>query len=375
MKSLCLLLIVCAGACLPAVVQEDYTLSVNDKTVYDLCASLADQSRVGLLADATAMQLLQKKISIKAKDVVWADVQFLLSDSYGLSVTLDDSYLRLRARAEDVDSISGQIAVYDMRLLCSYANMHPGPHLGIPVPDADIGNICTEIAGESDYEAEDFADLLDDMLNVSEERAEFSVRNGQICTLAEADTHQKINEILSTLEDAAARQLHCRIYDVTDKKAQLGQQHVLSATDWQALNARHCIGNFTLLNQVRNHYFCGAVHAYISDLDVVGDNYDPVIARIGSGLVVDVDGEMTVAGVVLTLQAQFVSEPSFATKRVSNGAGQAITTLKEPQIDVAQTQDARLVPYNGAALLRLGDKIYALECMGTAPQAMNVFKK
>ncbi len=368
MKRIFLLLILLSP--MYAEVNNSLTLSVKEKTLLYLCESVAKQCRVGLIAGPLAIGRLEKKVTINARKITWKDATEFFADAYNLKLSVDEKYLMVQWIDDEVEE-EQTIEVYNPTLIKYEPTMYPGPKLSIPEPGSDEGNLVTEIEGEQVLNIDDLVDLLD--IYLEEDHFEANEVNNIVYVLASEAVHAKIKKALGIIETNALRQMHCRIYDVTDKAAAI-KSSVLSAAEWKALQAAKCIGNFTLPDGVRNHFYVGESIDYLSDLDLVGDDYDPVISTIGSGIIIDVAGEMTVDGLLLTVQAVEGRNPVLTENPVQDALGNEITKRQDIKLKMASVQDSRLVPYNGATIIRLGKKVYALECQGELAKSVKILE-
>ena len=356
-----------------ALASEDglsLTLSANDKPVMYLCESIAKQCKAGLIVETDVTARMSAKVSIQAKKLSWQDVSKFFAETYDLQIEKSGDFLVVSSmelkRSENL-----KMNIYNPSLLNCVIDAYPGPLLHISEPGSDGGNLMTEIVMEEMIDVEGLIDLFDVFLDDMEFEAQEV--NGLVHVLSDDVIHAQIKRLVDNVEEQVVRQIACRIYDVSDK-AEAIHKTVLDARSWKALRARNCIGNFTVLDTSRNHFYAGESLDYLSDVDLVGDDYDPVISRITTGLVVDVSAQMTADGIVMNIRAVDCGDVLVKEDPVLDASKREITKRQDISVKSSSLQDARLVPFNGAAILRLGKKTYALECLGQLPKPMQSIK-
>jgi hypothetical protein len=251
----------------------------------------------------------------------------------------------------------------------------PGPVLSIPVPGGMGCQLLPPSESEGRPEALSFIELIRERVSPASwsevAGAGIEEYNGALVIVQTPAVHRQIAALLQQLEAGLARQVQVRVWRLPAEA--VGEPAILDraacATRTKGLGAPALI--LVTGDDQQNHAWAGTQRNAILDLDVVQSRMDPIVTTLAAGLVLDVQPLITRAGLLLTIRFDAVAPTPTALLPVLDGSGRSIAALDQP----AQEQDSVrcnvLVPDGGAAVLRFGDRAYAIqaEVYSTTPPA------
>lgn len=359
-----LVLAACAVASFAATQPETIDLRVEKKQLLTLIERIAKQCDAGLSVHHAVQDRLAATVTIDARDARWADAVDLLRQQYRLSLRLAGD----RLEVGDADAALRRelvSVVYDVRQLTQVKMGRPGPVLSIPVPGGMGCQLLPPIDGEGGPEALSFIELIRERVSPASwsetAGAGIDEYNGALVIMQTPAVHRQITALLQQLEVGLARQVQVRVWRLPAEAA--GGPAIFDraacATRIKDLGAPALI--LVTGDDQQNHAWAGTQRNAILDLDVVQSRMDPIVTTLAAGLVLDVQPLITRAGLLLTIRFDAVAPSPTAQLPVLDGSGRSIAALDQP----AQEQDSVrcnvVVPDGGAAVLRFGDRAYAIQ--------------
>lgn len=348
-------------AVLPAAsLPERVDLDVDEDPLVELLEQVARQCDAGLVVLDGLEADVQQSVTIDVDDAAWGDLVAWLLDEYGLALILRDGRLEVRdasrlARAELV------VAGYDVAVLTAGIDSHPGPRLELPEPGGFGAMLVPAIMDEEPPELGDVLEILAERLPEALwdiDGAGLDELNGQLVVVLQPEGQAAVRSILDEMERIAARQVVVRSWRLPADTAVPGP--VVDAGAWTALRPTASpLGVHVQADESRMHHFSGIQQAYLADVDVVGEAFDPIATVRSRGMVVDTEVHATLAGVLTTLRVQRTSDGGSSAAAVQLGATE-VARIERPAIGLLDVSDTRLIPDGGAALLPAADALFAV---------------
>ncbi len=358
------ILLLCLAAGIAAAQPETIDLRVEKQPLFSLIERIARQCDAGLSVHYSVQDRLDDDVTINARDARWNDAVDLLRRQYRLDMRLVGD----RLVVEDADAAQRRqlVAVrYDTRPLRRTKLARPGPSLEIPMPGGTGCFLGAPIEAESKPEVLSFIELIRQRVApgswVQEAGTSIEEYAGDLVVIQTPEIHRRIAALLQELENGLTRQVEVRLWRLPVEAA--GGATVL---DRAALAARvKGLGApalaFVTGDDQQSHAWAGTQRNAILDLDVVQSRMDPIITTLASGLSLDVQPLITRAGLLLTVRFSAVAAGDPGRSPVNNAAGKTITSLEQPSQDNDEMRCSVLVPDGGAAILRFGERTYAIQ--------------
>jgi hypothetical protein len=337
-------------------------LRVDRAPLFTLIERIARQCDAGLAVDGALGDTMRREITLNAKDAPWKDALALLESEYGIALALDDG----RLVVTDADAEFRKKLVqrtYDVRSLTKPLENYPGPNLDIPEAGGQGAKLLPPIEPESAPEASDLVDTLQKHVRPeSWTRAGVAIEeySGAMVVTQTPEIQTEVQAFLERLERTAAREVVCRAWRIAAPHD--ANAPVADAATWArwAKDAGTPIASFVMIDGQQNHHFSGTQMMYIADANVVQGVDDPIVTVLRSGLGIDVEPQATLDGVIATIRFTATVDQQWTQAPVLDPAGRPLITVALPRTLLDTSRDSRLVPKGGAAVLRFGDRAYAL---------------
>ena len=182
------------------------------------------------------------------------------------------------------------------------------------------------------------------------------ISSGQMAVIHVPEVHEKIVATLERIEHIASRRVEAAVYRM--KFAEAPSKMTLSPDEWNQLKEKplQLHGNILLRDGQRNHHSSGILRELLTDHDVSEGSFDPIMSVVRDGFSIDVTPQITVAGVLTT--ARISGGFSGEQKRVPmESDGENLAELSMQKRQYGESNDTRLIPFNGAACYHLGDDV------------------
>ncbi len=359
-----ILLAACTAASFAATQPETIDLRVEKKPLFTLIERIAKQCDAGLTVHHAVQDRLAEEVTIDARDARWADAVELLRQQYRLSLRLAGD----RLEVGDADAALQRELVsvlYDIRQLTQAKTARPGPMLSLPQPGGTGSQLLPPIEGESRPEALSFLELIKERASPASwsETAGASIEehSGALVIVQTPAVHRQIAALLQQLEAGLARQVQVRVWRLPVEAA--GDPTVLDRATCAARIKDLGAPALVLVtgDDQQNHAWAGTQRNTLLDLDVVQGRMDPIVTTLAGGLVLDVQPLITRAGLLLTIRFDAALSGTLPPLPVRDGGGRTIAALDQPAQDLDSVRCNVLVPDGGAAVLRFGDRAYAIQ--------------
>lgn len=355
-----LLCLISLGLALTAAEGPRINLDLRNKPLVQAIASIGNQLRAHVLADADCTERLAEVVDIQVVNQDFAEVVTLIRQRQGLVLDHVEGMLRIRS-AETLERKAYRLQHYDVRALLTGMSAFPGPDLDIPEPGGTGTCLAPRVADDVPPELDEFTDLI--MTQITPEIwdngiAAIDEYRGMLAITATPATHAAIADLLLAHERLIGRLVVCRVYQVA---VPADPRPVLDAAAATALiqDGRR-LATFVCANGQQNHHFSGEQQQIIADANVVQGVFDPILSTIADGLVVDVSPTITVGGVLADLRLSEVIPGVVRSRPIGGVAGTTQVRLDLPRQRQHVQGDERLIPPGGAALILAGDHAYAL---------------
>ncbi len=333
-----------------------------------LIMRIAHQCHASLAIDSALQNALFQPVTISDEqataNAAWKDALTLLANDQHVSLALlGDQLVVMDANDEFRKRLVRR--TYDIRVPTREIVQVPGPRLDLPVPGDRIWDSLEPLGYENHLEAGGLVDDLKHAVRPSTwERAGVDILLDEqehfltITTLPEI--HDEVLAYLKLQEHRAARQVVCRIHRLPDGLAP--QPPTISADAWRKLadGGGAPIATFVMLDAQQNHHFCGTQSTVTADGDIIQGIYDPIVSVVSQGLSVDVEPVVTCDGVIATIGFNGAAGLTWDPTVISNDAGKPKLTIRTPRTQLDLSRDSRLIPTDGAALVRFAERTYAL---------------
>lgn len=248
-------------------------------------------------------------VSLQLKRAPARKVLDLLTKDAGIGYSLDGLVVfvstRARTRAQDVLR-----RTYDVRDLTCTVSDFPGPDF---MPKERLGAAgggpiaLSEAQAESIIAAGSLAELIMSRIRPSEWGADIGTsieeRSGRLVVMQTKEVHAEIGKLLDELRatEALFIRLEAKGFVVEHAKLEEALRGIrppgfLRPEDFSRVEKRLLAGGAArigtartiCMNNQRTHVFSGTISHYVSDVDVSGSVYDPVMTQAFDGFIVDI---------------------------------------------------------------------------------------
>lgn len=340
-------------------------LRVEDKPLSTLIERIAHQCDAGLSVDHHVQDRLDSQVTINARDANWADAMLLLRQQHHLAVRLDGDHLLV----EDADREWRRTLVaqrYDIRHLMAAKTAFPGPSLETPEPGGTGSRLLPPIEAASRPEALTLIDLIKQRAAPGcwdDERGTLITNDeGGIITVFQTPTvHTQIATLLRELEGQLLRQVQIRLWRLPKAVVVEGEMIDRAAFAVLAKTLGPPSLAFITGNEQQNHAYAGNQRNAILDADVVQQRYDPIRSTISDGIVLDVQPQSTRAGVLVTCRFDAIVSADAVTAPLREPQGRTILPIELPDRHRDTVRCTLLIADGGAAILRFGERAYAVQ--------------
>lgn len=324
--------------------------------------SIADQCGAGLVVQRSVQERLDDKVTLIGRKVTWAEASRWLAEEYRLTMKIVGEHLEI----SDADREFRARLVshtYDIRTLTLAMGSFPGPELDIPEPGGVGSRLLPPIEPNSVPPINDFIQLIQHFIapaTWSIEGVGIKEFKSTLIIVQAPEIHQRIAEFIAQLERTAARQVVVRCYRLPDAGP---FPTVLDANAWSAVlkTVSAPVGVVLTSDEQRNHHFSGTQRLIISDADVNQDAFDPIVSVISEGLAVDVETNVTNAGVVTTTRLTTASKLNTTLSALKTPHGTALTPIDLVDLHQDRNRDTRVIPAGGAAIYTFAGQNYGIQ--------------
>ena len=172
---------------------------------------------------------------------------------------------------------------------------------------------------------------------------------------------RQVAALLRELEAEIQRQVQVRVWRLPAAAA--AAPAVLDRAAWTALAAG--LGApalaFVTGDDQQGHAWAGTQANAVVDLDVVQGRMDPIVSTLSAGLALDVAPLATRTGLRLDLRFEAAQGGESARPAVRDAADRVIAAIELPAQERDSLRGSVVVPDGGAAVLRFGDRAYAIQ--------------
>ncbi|GDY14541.1 hypothetical protein LBMAG53_34190 [Planctomycetota bacterium] len=350
-----------AGCAAAAQQPATVDLRADQQILYVLVERLAKQCDAGLIVDHNLQDRLGTTVTLVAKDAPWNDAIAMLASEYHLTVRLVGN--RLEVTDADTEARKRlETRIYDVRTMLVSTPDFPGPELATPAIGTAAARYLPGIESEALPNINELVELVQHQIAPSswtDGLAKISESGGMLTVTQSPEIQRQVAGLLARLERSAARQVVVRCFRLTAAPAAA----TVDAATWKSLGADlQPAAVFVTQDEQQNHHAVLEQRNYVGDLDIVQGIYDPVVATIARGLVVDVQPSVTNQGVVATVKLAASADQKLPTTKVQAGDGRWLADITLPDASFDSAKDTRLIPSGGAAIYQLGGRIYAITC-------------
>ncbi len=365
------LLAVCATAAIAAAQPDTVDLRVEKQPLFTLIERIARQCDAGLSVHHGVQDRMDAEVTINARDARWNDAVELLRQQYRLSMRLSGDRLLI----EDADAAQRRelVAVrYDIRPLLRAKASRPGPSLTIPEPGGTGCLLLPPIEPDSRPEAASFIELIHQRVAPASWASGASIEEFQdlLVVIQTPENQRKVAALLRELEAGLLRQVQVRVWRLPAAAA--AGAAVLDRAACAALVKPLGLPALAFVtgDDQQGHGWAGLQRNAILDLDVVQSRMSPIISTLASGIALDVQPLATRDGLLLTCRFDAVVPAESGQLPVRDAAGRTIAPVEHPVHDQDTVRCSVLVPDGGAAVLRFGDRAYAIQAELYGPAAL-----
>lgn len=349
------------AAVLAAAQPETIDLRVEGQPLFTLIERIARQCDAGLSVHHAVQDRLAEEVTINARDARWADAVELLRRQYRLAVRVDGGRLLVEDAAADLRR--QLVAVrHDIRPLLEAKLDRPGLSLSIPVPGGS-GSMLLPPIGGSGPEAATFIETIRRVVAPAgwTDGTSMETQGGSLVVVQTPAVQRQIVELLQRLEAQILRQVQVRLWRLP----------AVDDAGPAVLDRAACIARIKDLgapalvlvagDDQQAHAYAGRQRRAVLDLDVVQERMDPIVTTLAAGLALDVKPLSTRAGVLLTVRLDAATAVDSTQVPVKEAGGQAIASIEQPVQDLDSTRCSVVIPDGGCAILRFGDRAYAIQ--------------
>lgn len=354
-----LALAVCASV-LAAAQPETIDLRVEGQPLFTLIERIARQCDAGLSVHHAVQDRLAEEVTINARDARWADAVELLRRQYRLAVRLDGGRLLVEDSAAD---LRRQLVVvrHDVQALLQAKTDRPGLSLSIPMPGGDGCMLLPPVVGSGP----DAASLIETARRVVTpagwvDGTSMETQDTSLVVVQTPPVQRQIAELLQRMEAQILRQVQVRIWRLPAGDAGPAVlDRAACAARIKGLGAPALV--LVAGDDQQTHAYAGRQRRAVLDLDVVQERMDPILTTLASGLALDAKPLATRIGVLLTLRLDAAAPADSAQVPVAEAAGRPIASIEQPVQDLDSARCSVVIPDGGCAILRFGDRAYAIQ--------------
>lgn len=356
----CLIPMILVGA-LFAAEQISVDLDLRNRPLVEAVQQLATQLRVTLIVESAVNERLDTLVTVRAQRQPLEEIVSWLRRDHRLAVRRDGAVLRI-SDADREDRARRVLRYYDVRSLLQGIPYFVAPDLGLYLSGGTGSRLLAPLQDDLAPDLSSIVDLLQRQVTPEAwgavaEMAEF---NGMLAITHDPEGHEAIAAFLLTQERRQRRHIICRIHRITSQDA---VTPVLDAdTTHRLLAGSVPSGVIVLRDGQRNHHYSGIERALIVDSDVIQQIQAPVVAVLADGLVVDVQAQITIGGILASIHfvhAEMGEDRSAPVR--ANDSDMVLVPVDQPSQRRALTQDVRLIPRGGATLHVVGNQRYVIE--------------
>jgi hypothetical protein len=349
------------AAVLAAAQPDTIDLRVEAQPLFTLIERIARQCDAGLSVHHAVQDRLAEEVTINARDARWADAVELLRRQYRLAVRLEGGRLLVEDAAAD---LRRQLVVvrHDIRPLLEAKFDRPGPSLSIPEPGG-CGSMLLPPIEAAGPQVDTFIDTIRRVIAPAgwAEGTSMETQGGSLVVVQTPAVQRQIGELLQRMEAQILRQVQVRLW-----RLPVAEDAGPAVLDRAACLARiKGLGSPALVlvagDDQQVHAFAGRQRNAVLDLDVVQERMDPIVTTLAAGLALDVKPLATRAGVLLTVRLDAATAAESGQTQVKEATGQPIASIEQPVQDLDSARCSVVVPDGGCAILRFGDRAYAIQ--------------
>jgi len=224
--------------------QQSLTLEFVDTDITDVVQFLIQHTDINFVLDPEVIAQGVNPVTMQVTDITVEHALDFIMQLTGLRYTIQDEAVFISNR----EGVRGDIVmkIYEIRDLTMGLTQFPGPTLELPEPGGTGSTLIPEIADDAPPDVGELMDIIQNVVERDswEDPASIDEINGSMVINQTPEIHEKIEELLRTLRNQRAVQIHVKVKFLEVENAMLEEIKF----EWRdfvgpPVNSSNAIGN------------------------------------------------------------------------------------------------------------------------------------